>query len=95
MKRLVSTVLAVSLAGIAVVTAAPQTDTPRRTPEIEQVLTAFNAARPQDRELRVFQLDWAPSLAEAKKRAAKETRPIFFVSTLQLEDAGDLKGGHC
>ena len=31
----------------------------------------------------------------ATARAAKEKRPIFFVSTMQLKDAGDLRGGHC
>jgi hypothetical protein len=63
--------------------------------EGRRVLEAHRAARPSDEALGVFKLDWAGSLAAAKARAAKEGRPILFVSTTQLKDAGDLKGGHC
>ena len=62
---------------------------------VTRVLEAYQAARPTAAELRVFQLDWAGSLQEAKARAAREKRPVFFVSTTQLEDAGDLRAGHC
>ena len=60
-----------------------------------QIVESYQAARPTDSELALFQLDWAANLKEAKARAAKEKRPIFFVSTTQLKDAGDLRGGHC
>ena len=74
------------------------TPTPPATapdPEVARILEAYEAVRPGDDELGLFKLDWAGSLKEAKERAAKENRPIFFVSTTQLERAGDLRGGHC
>jgi hypothetical protein len=78
-------------------TAKPQTAAPAiaADPEVSRILEAHSAAKPTDGELSLFKLDWAGSLKEAKERAAKEGRPIFFVSTTQLEDAGDLRGGHC
>jgi len=83
-----SAAAAAPVASPAVQTAAPQ-------PEAQRILEAFQAARPPDRDLGVFRLDWAASLKDARARAAKERRPIFFVSTMQLKEAGDLKGGHC
>lgn len=61
----------------------------------EEILKAYNAARPGDHELGVFRLDWADSFKDAKARAAKEKRPIFLVCTTQLKDAGNLRDGHC
>ena len=61
----------------------------------QDILKAYEAARPADHELGVFQLDWADSFKEAKARAAREKRPIFLVSTTQLKDAGNLRDGHC
>ena len=66
-----------------------------RDPEVRRVLDAYEAARPGESDLGVFRLDWADSLKDARQRAAREKRPIFFVSTTQLKDAGDLRGGHC
>ena len=61
----------------------------------EDILKAYEAARPADRDLGVFQLDWADSFKQAKARAAREQRPIFLVCTTQLKDAGNLRDGHC
>ena len=61
----------------------------------EDILAAYEAARPADRDLGVFQLDWADSFKQAKARAAKEKRPVFLVCTTQLKDAGNLRDGHC
>lgn len=82
---------------LTAVTAAAAPTSPAGVPdaEVSRVLGAYRAARPADRDLQVFKLDWAGSLKEAKARAAKEGRPILFVATTQLEDAGDLRGGHC
>ena len=63
--------------------------------DTQRILDAFSAARPAERDLGVFKLDWADSLKDAKARAAKERRPIFFVSTTQLKEAGNLRDGHC
>jgi hypothetical protein len=64
-------------------------------PEVRRILDAYQAARPSDRDLGVFMLDWAPSLKDARARATREGRPVFFVSTTQLKDAGNLRTGHC
>ena len=80
---------------IAASAAPPAPDTAAPEPAVTRVIDAYKAARPTPAELQVFMLDWAGSLKEAKERAAKEKRPIFFVSTTQLEDAGDLRAGHC
>lgn len=63
--------------------------------DADAVLKAYEAARPPDRELALFSLDWAPDFKTARERAAKEKVPIFFVATTQLEDAGNLQSGHC
>ena len=75
--------------------ATPAAKTGVRNPEIRRVLDAYEAARPGESDLGVFKLDWADSLKDARERAVREKRPIFFVSTTQLKDAGDLRGGHC
>lgn len=61
----------------------------------DDILAAYEAARPSDREMGVFRLDWADSFKHAKARAAKEKRPIFLVCTTQLKEAGNLREGHC
>ncbi len=63
--------------------------------DVARIEKAFKAARPDNSELSIFMLDWASSLNDAKTRAAKEKRPIFFVSTVQLKEAGSLITGHC
>jgi len=68
---------------------------PSQAGQPSEILKAYEAARPADRELGVFQLDWADSFKDAKARAARENRPIFLVCTTQLKDAGNLREGHC
>lgn len=75
--------------------AAGETSPAADAARVRQVLQSYQAARPTESELSLFQLDWAANLKDARARAAKEKRPIFFVSTMQLKDAGDLRGGHC
>lgn len=95
MRRAFGSLLGLMLAGAAGAIAAPASSVATQDPAVRRVLDAFKAARPTENELRVFQLDWAASLKEAKARALKEERPVFFISTTQLEDAGNLRGGHC
>jgi hypothetical protein len=93
MQKCLSPLLALLLLSAA--GAAPDDPGTAQDTRLQRVLSAYQAARPADRELGAFRLDWAGSLKEAKTRAAREKRPIFFVSTMQLKDAGDLRGGHC
>jgi hypothetical protein len=41
----------------------------------------------------MYQIDWAPSLEEAQKRALREKRPVFLV--IIHAQYGDLTSGHC
>ncbi len=91
--RLVGSLL-LTLAAVTTA-AAPAPPSTASHPDVARVLAAYRSARPADRDLQIFKLDWAGSLKEAKTRAAKENRPVLFVATTQLEDAGDLRGGHC
>ena len=75
--------------------AVPAARTAGPDTEARQIRDAYEAARPADRDLGVFRLDWVGSLKEARERATREKRPIFFVATMQLKDAGNLQSGHC
>ena len=63
--------------------------------EAEGILSRYRSARPADSDLALYRLDWVEDLKTAKTRAAKEKRPILFIATRQLEDAGSLYTGHC
>ena len=57
------------------------------------VLEKFQAIRPHDEDLAVYGLDWAPSLREAKERAAREHRPVFLIFV--TNSFGNIYTGHC
>ena len=59
----------------------------------EKVLTWFHLLRPAPRDLLVYQLDWAPSLETAQKRAKTEDRPICLV--VIHAKYGNISSGHC
>jgi hypothetical protein len=61
--------------------------------EARRILERFEAARPAAKELAVYEHDWAPTLAAAKERAAKENRPIFLIAV--TNSYGDMFTGHC
>ncbi len=61
--------------------------------DVQEVLEKYHSARPQARELTVYQLDWAPTFQEAKARAAREQRPIFLV--VVTNSYGNIYTGHC
>jgi len=61
--------------------------------EVRKVLDKFRAARPDDKELTIFQLDWAPTLQEAKEKGAREKRPIALI--VVTNSYGNLYTGHC
>lgn len=69
------------------VTAAAQDESAKR------ILDKARSLRPGEKELHLFQLDWASSFKEASRRAAKEKRPVFLV--VNYAQYGDLKRGHC
>jgi lysophospholipase L1-like esterase len=61
--------------------------------ERASILDRFAKARPESKHLAVFQLDWAATLQEAKARAVKEKRPIFFLAV--TNSFGNMFTGHC
>jgi hypothetical protein len=67
-------------------TASPHAD-------VRKALDRFQAFRPDDRDLTIFQLDWAPTLKEARERAAKQKRPILLM--VVTNSYGNLYTGHC
>ncbi|KAF0244862.1 MAG: hypothetical protein FD180_2164 [Planctomycetota bacterium] len=58
-----------------------------------KALERFTELRPGDDDLAMYRLDWAPDLAEAQKRAAKEKRPVLLV--VIHAKYGDMVTGHC
>ena len=61
--------------------------------DVKGVLDKFKSVRPQEADLALYQLDWAPTLKAARERAAREDRPIFLV--VVTNSFGDLFSGHC
>ncbi len=61
--------------------------------EVKSVLDLYEDFRPQADDLAMYQIDWAPSLEEAQKRALREKRPVFLV--IIHAQYGDLTSGHC
>ena len=60
---------------------------------VKSVLDRYADFRPAAKDLVMYQLDWAPSLEEAQKRALQEKRPVFLV--IIHAQYGDLTSGHC
>lgn len=78
-------------------TTRPQETTARRSTavseDVQQVLDKHRAARPDVKDLAIFQLDWTLTLKEAKARAAKEKRPILLI--VVTNSFGNMYTGHC
>ena len=60
---------------------------------VQSVLDRYADFRPAAKDLVMYQIDWAPSLEEAQKRALQEKRPVFLV--IIHAQYGDLTSGHC
>ena len=61
--------------------------------DVRTTLDKYRLARPADKDLAIFQLDWVPTLKEARGRAARERRPILLL--VVTNSYGDLFAGHC
>ena len=62
---------------------------------VEQILSAYRESLPSNRALSFYSLDWAEDLVDAKRRAAKENRPIFFIRVTNYSGPADFFSGHC
>ena len=58
-----------------------------------QILSRFDAVRPDASQLGMYRLDWADSLDAALQRADKEGRPVLLV--VIHAKYGDVSSGHC
>jgi hypothetical protein len=61
--------------------------------DVQKVLDRYRAARPEARDLAIFRLDWAPTLKDARAKAARERRPIFLI--VVTNSFGNMHSGHC
>jgi len=66
---------------------------PAQDSKVKSVLDRYADFRPTAKDLVMYQIDWAPSLEEAQKRALQEKRPVFLV--IIHAQYGDLTSGHC
>ena len=66
---------------------------PAQDSAVKSVLNRYTDFRPAAKDLAMYQIDWAPSLEEAQKRARREKRPVFLV--IIHAQYGDLTSGHC
>jgi RNA polymerase sigma factor (sigma-70 family) len=87
-----------SLAGttpdrLVAATDKPSTPPVARDSEVQKILDKYHSFRPDDKDLAIFQLDWAPTLKDAKERGAREKRPIFLL--VVTNSFGNLYTGHC
>jgi hypothetical protein len=67
--------------------------TPAVNDGVPKVLDQFRATRPDAKDLAIFQLDWTPTLKDAKAKAAKGQRPILLI--VVTNSFGDMHSGHC
>lgn len=61
---------------------------------IRQIQQRFAAAKPDERALAFYSLDWAMNLAEARARAQKEDRPIFMILNTNISAGTNFFSGH-
>jgi hypothetical protein len=61
--------------------------------DVQKALDKYRLIRPADNDLAIFQLDWVPTLKDARERAAKEQRPILLL--VVTNSYGNLFTGHC
>lgn len=65
-----------------------------REPAVDRIERQFEAAKPTEKSLAFYSLDWAPDLREAKKRARAEQRPIFLILNTNITAGTNLYSGH-
>jgi hypothetical protein len=61
--------------------------------DVPKILHKYRLFRPTDKDLAIFQLDWVPTLKQAREKAAKEQRPILLL--VVTNSYGNLFTGHC
>ena len=82
--RIAATVIILSLSGLQV---------PAQDPQVEQLRKRFAAARPDEKDLGIYRLDWVVPLKTARDKAVKDKRPLIVVAV--RNEHGDTFTGHC
>jgi len=84
MRRLLAVALAVLVGSSAVAQEA----------QVRRIQERVEAARPNEKSLAFYSLDWAMSLTEAKERAGKEGRPILLILNTNITAGTNFFSGH-
>ncbi len=63
-------------------------------PRVRDILARFEAARPDEKSLGFYSLDWAMNLAEARERARREKRPILLILNTNITAGTNFFTGH-
>ncbi len=62
--------------------------------KVQEIEGRFKAARPDEKRLAFYSLDWAMSLTEAKARAKNENRPILLILNTNITAGTNFFSGH-
>lgn len=62
--------------------------------KVARTLERFHAAKPSEKTLGFYSLDWAMSLDEAKARAKKEKRPVLLILNTNITAGTNFFSGH-
>lgn len=86
--RACTLIVSLALAGLPVAASGQIAD-------VQQIVRRYEAALPARESLAFFTLDWTADLAEARERAQREQRPIFFIYVTNISADTNFYGGHC
>ena len=62
--------------------------------QVRRIQERVEAARPDEKSLAFYSLDWAMNLTEAKERAGKEGRPILLILNTNITAGTNFFSGH-
>jgi len=62
---------------------------------VQEILDEFEAVRPSAEDMTIYRHDWVATLKQAKNRAKKEGRPIFFIGNTNISGPTNFYSGHC
>jgi hypothetical protein len=61
--------------------------------DVPKILDRYRSLLPDEKDLAIFQLDWQPTLKDARDNAARTQRPVFLV--VVTNSFGNMVTGHC
>ena len=62
---------------------------------VQKILDKFEEVRPSAEDMAIYRHDWVATLKQAKDRAKKEGRPIFFIGNTNISGPTNFYSGHC